>query len=130
MSRRFRGSQRRPSRDASVSPTICEVSTVRRRTVVSLALLFAAVIAPAARAQTRALTGRVYDDATQQGVPGALVSVVNGTGAAQAGPDGRYRIVLPAAPVRLLFRGLGYKRQEIAVDANRTTLDIALAKEA
>jgi TonB-dependent starch-binding outer membrane protein SusC len=103
---------------------------VRRRTVVSLALLLAAAIAPAARAQTRTLTGRVYDDATQQGIPGALVSVVSGTAVTQAGPDGRYRINLPSSSLRLLFRGLGYKRREIAVDASSTTLDVALTKEA
>ncbi len=103
---------------------------MRRRTGLTLALLFAAVSAPSARAQTRSLTGRVYDDATQQGIPGALVSVVNGTTVTQAGPDGRYRIVLPTTPLKLLFRGLGYKRLEVDVDANRTTLDVPMAKEA
>ncbi|HEY4129478.1 MAG TPA: SusC/RagA family TonB-linked outer membrane protein [Gemmatimonadaceae bacterium] len=103
---------------------------MRRRTGLTLALLLGVVIAPAARAQTRNLTGRVYDDATQQGVPGALVSVVNGTIVSQAGPDGRYRITLPTTAVKLLFRGLGYKRQEVDVDASKTTLDVPLAKEA
>lgn len=92
--------------------------------------MLAAVIAPSAWAQTRTVTGRVYDDATQQGVPGALVSVVNGTGVTQAGPDGRYRITLPSTPVTLLVRGLGYKQQQVNLDASRTTLDVAMAKEA
>ena len=103
---------------------------MRRRTVVSLALLFTAAVAPAVRAQTRTLTGRVYDDATQQGIPGALVSATTGSAVAQAGADGRYRIVLPNANVRLLFRGLGYRRREIDVAAALTTLDVSLTKEA
>src|SRR4051794_34244989 len=70
-------------RDASVlPPTPREVSTVRRRTVVSLALFLTAAAAPAVRAQTRTLTGRVYDDATQQGIPGALVSATTGSAVA------------------------------------------------
>jgi len=92
--------------------------------------LFVAAIAPAASAQGRTLTGRVYDDATQQGIPGALVSVVNGTAIAQAGADGRYHIALPSSSVKLLFRGLGYKRREIDVDGARTTLDVEMTKEA
>ena len=96
----------------------------------SLALLCAAAIAPAAWAQSRTLTGRVYDDATQQGIPGALVSVPGGGPVAQAGQDGRYRIALPTTGVKVLVRGLGYKRREIEVSATQTTLDVALAKEA
>ena len=103
---------------------------MRRRTVVPLALLIAVAVAPAARAQTRTLTGRVYDDATQQGIPGALVSATTGNAVTQAGPDGRYRIALPSASVRVLFRGLGYRRREIDVAAAQTTLDVALTKEA
>ncbi|HEY4304570.1 MAG TPA: SusC/RagA family TonB-linked outer membrane protein [Gemmatimonadaceae bacterium] len=82
------------------------------------------------RAQGRTLTGRVYDDATQQGIPGALVSATTGSAVAQAGGDGRYRIVLPNTNIRLLFRGLGYKRREMDVNASQTTLDIGLTKEA
>jgi hypothetical protein len=89
-----------------------------------------AAVASAASAQGRTLTGRIYDDATQQAIPGALVSVVNGTAVAQAGADGRYRINVPPTALKLLFRGLGYKRQEVDVDASRTTLDVAMTKEA
>lgn len=103
---------------------------MRRRSVVSLALLFAASVAPALRAQTRTLTGRVYDDATQQGIPGALVSTTTGNAVTQAGPDGRYRLVLPSSDIKVLFRGLGYKRREMDVPASMTTLDVALSKEA
>lgn len=76
------------------------------------------------------MTGRVTDAATQQGVPGAVVNVINGTAATQAGPDGRFRITLPTTAVTVQVRGLGYKRQQIDLDATRTTLDVALAKEA
>lgn len=96
----------------------------------SLALLCAAALAPAAWAQTRTLTGRVYDDATQQGIPGALISVPAGSQVAQAGADGRYRIVLPNSAVRILVRGLGYKRREIDVAAAEAALDVAMTKEA
>jgi TonB-dependent starch-binding outer membrane protein SusC len=103
---------------------------VRRRIVLSLACLLSLAITPTARAQSRTLTGRVYDEATQQGIPGALVNVVNGTQVTQAGPDGRYRLVLPNAKLTVQVRGLGYKRTVIDVAADRSTLDVALAKEA
>lgn len=103
---------------------------MRRRTVIPFALLLVAAGASAARAQTRILSGRVYDDATQQAVPGALVSVVNGLQVAQANADGRFRINIPVVQVRLLVRGLGYKRREVDVDATKTTIEVALTKEA
>jgi TonB-dependent SusC/RagA subfamily outer membrane receptor len=98
--------------------------------VVPFALVLVVAGASAARAQTRILSGRVYDDATQQAVPGALVSVVNGLQVAQANADGRFRINLPVVQVRLLVRGLGYKRREVDVDATKTTIEVALSKEA
>lgn len=103
---------------------------MRRRIILSLACLLASALAPTARAQTRTLTGRVYDEATQQGIPGALVNVVNGTQVTQAGPDGRYRLALPNAKLTIQVRGLGYKRMIIDVAADRSTLDVAMAKEA
>jgi TonB-linked SusC/RagA family outer membrane protein len=105
-------------------------TAVYRSTTLSFALCLVTIVATAAAAQTRLLTGRVYDDATQLGVPGATISVVEGTGAAQANVDGRYRLTLPSTSLRLRVRGIGYKEREIRLDSALTTLDMALTRQA
>ena len=81
------------------------------------------------RAQNRSVTGRVYNPATQEGIPGAIVSVVGGPQAAQADEQGRFRITLPARDVTLLARSIGYRRGSAKITADQATVDIALERD-
>jgi TonB-linked SusC/RagA family outer membrane protein len=103
---------------------------VKRSTALSIVVCLTAAMTTPAQSQARVLTGRVYDDATLVGVPGATITIVGSTEATRANADGLYRIAIPAAAARLRVRGIGYKEQEIALDAARTTLDVALTKTA
>ena len=103
---------------------------MRKRFSFALSLLLTLFAASGAQAQARQVTGRVYNPATQEGIPGAIVSVVGGAQAAQADEQGRYRISVPASDVTLLARAIGYKRAQASVPAGQSTADMALERDA
>lgn len=102
---------------------------MRARHPSAIALLLTIAVPSVARTQTHVVSGRVYSTATQEGLPGAILTVVGGSQAAQADNEGRYRITLPETDVTLLVRALGHKRTEVRVSASQSTVDVALEKD-
>jgi TonB-linked SusC/RagA family outer membrane protein len=81
-------------------------------------------------AQTRAITGTVTDSTTGAPIPGAAVSVVGTRLGVNSRDNGNF--IIPNAPdgaVRLLFRAIGYRRIEVTVGADESSVDVALARD-
>ena len=81
-----------------------------------------------ALAQTRAISGRVTDRATGQGIPGVTVLAKGTSVGASTNVDGTYLLDVPAAATRLSFSFVGYATQEREL-SGATTLDAALATD-
>jgi TonB-dependent starch-binding outer membrane protein SusC len=99
--------------------------------VVTRIALFALALAAfggvaAASAQQRPITGRVTSSATSEPVAGVNVSVAGTVLAALTNADGRYAISAPAGPVTVVFRRIAFKRREVAVAADQSTVDATL----
>jgi TonB-linked SusC/RagA family outer membrane protein len=93
---------------------------------------FAALLLPLTLgAQDRQISGRVTQTGTDQPIENAVVIVV-GTSRVSGRTDalGRYNIAAPGGDVRLGFRALGHSPREILVAAGRTTVDVALTRDA
>jgi len=81
-------------------------------------------------AQTRAITGTVTDSTTGGPIPGAAVTVVGTRLGVNSRDNGNF--IIPNAPdesVRLLFRAIGYRRIEVTVGPDESTVDVALARD-
>ncbi len=102
---------------------------MRKRLSCVLPLLLTLIAASAAQAQNRFVTGRVFNTATQEGAPGAIVSHVGGTATAQADDEGRFRITLPATDATLLVRAIGYRRAEVRVSATQEAVEVGLTRD-
>jgi TonB-linked SusC/RagA family outer membrane protein len=77
-------------------------------------------------AQVRQVTGRVTNAATGQGLAEATISV-SGTGiVGQTGNDGNFVLNAPDGDLDLVVRGIGYKRQDVALPASQNTVSVAL----
>src|SRR5947208_2816804 len=81
--------------------------------------------ASVARAQSRVISGRVVNATTRDAVPFATVSVVGGIQAAQGNEQGQFRIVVPPTVLTLSARAIGYKRGEVRVTPQDSTIEIA-----
>jgi TonB-linked SusC/RagA family outer membrane protein len=77
-------------------------------------------------AQQRQITGRVTSSATNDAMAAVNVTVTGTALGAVTNADGRYAIVAPAGAVTLVFRHIGFKRQQVAVAAEQNTADVAL----
>ena len=78
-------------------------------------------------AQERAISGRVTDRASDQGIPGVTVLVKGTTVGASTNSDGSYTLNVPASATTLTFSSIGY----ISVDKliNGTTVNVTLASD-
>jgi TonB-linked SusC/RagA family outer membrane protein len=103
---------------------------VRSRLPVVLGLAAAVYLVPDLEAQNRTVAGRVFDIATQQGVPGAVITVAGGTQITQASDAGQFRIIVPGTDVILVVRGLGYRRIEVRVPAGQESVNVGMQREA
>lgn len=92
--------------------------------------LVAALVAPATlAAQQRRIRGTVTDADNGQPVPGAVITVRDGRGLAQAGDDGRFVITVDPVPVRLLARAVGYAPSEVPVGVADSVVTIHLKSD-
>jgi TonB-linked SusC/RagA family outer membrane protein len=82
-----------------------------------------------ARAQARAITGRVTSAQTGQGIARANLSVVGTIIVAVTNDRGEYSLAAPAGPVRMLVRGVGFKRRQVTVTADQETADVTLEQD-
>ena len=103
---------------------------MRSRLASAVGLIVALCVVPELEAQNRTITGRVVDVATQQGVPGAVVTVADGTQLTQASETGQFRLIVPGTDVTLVVRGLGYRRVEVRVPAGQETVNVGMQREA
>ncbi|MDQ3950140.1 MAG: SusC/RagA family TonB-linked outer membrane protein [Gemmatimonadota bacterium] len=103
---------------------------MRSRLASIAGLVVALCVVPELEAQNRTVTGRVFDVATQQGVPGAVITVAGGTQVTQASEAGEFRIIVPGTDVTLVVRGLGYRRVEVRVPAGQESVNVGMQREA
>lgn len=79
-------------------------------------------------AQNRALSGRVTDRGTGQGLPGATVLVKGTTIGASTNADGSFSLSVPPTATALTFSSIGYSSVDQPINDN-ATYDIALASD-
>ena len=80
-------------------------------------------------AQTRQITGTVTVAGSSVPLYGAIVSVEGTNQAAHTGPDGTFRLTVPAGSVSLMARYIGYKRATRAVTAGQDTVNFGLERD-
>ncbi len=99
-----------------------------RRLCCAAILLFLSALS-LAQAQNREITGEVLNAVTREAIPYPTISVVGGIQAAQGDARGEFRIVVPAAPVTLSARAIGYKRSAVKVPAEQSSIELALERD-
>jgi TonB-linked SusC/RagA family outer membrane protein len=76
----------------------------------------------------RSLSGRVTEEGS--GLPATQVQIVLGAVALGATrDDGSYAVRLPAGPVTITFRRIGFKPNQRTVGPNQTTLDVVMGRD-
>jgi TonB-linked SusC/RagA family outer membrane protein len=94
-----------------------------------LAIAVALVFPQLARAQTREITGTVTVAGGTVPIAGSTI-VAEGTNAeTRSSNEGHFRITVPAGPVTLIARAIGYKRGIQAIGATQTTANFALERD-
>jgi TonB-linked SusC/RagA family outer membrane protein len=82
-----------------------------------------------ARAQARAITGRVTSAQTGQAIARASLSVVGTIIVSVTNDRGEYSLAAPVGAVRLMVRGVGFKRRQVTVGADQETADVTLEQD-
>ena len=81
-----------------------------------------------AQAQTRAVSGRVIDQTSGEGLPGVTVLLKGTTTGISTNADGRYTLAVPDAGGTLVFSSVGMVTQEAAI-GGRANVDAVLASD-
>ncbi|MFQ5652361.1 MAG: TonB-dependent receptor [bacterium] len=77
------------------------------------------------------IKGRITDAATGEGLPSANILVKNSYTGTASGLDGSYSLtVKPAAPFKIVFSFIGYRKHEVEVTSTSAQADIDVALEA
>ncbi|MET4105677.1 SusC/RagA family TonB-linked outer membrane protein [Hymenobacter sp. UYP22] len=76
---------------------------------------------------TRAISGRVVD-ANSGGLPGVTVVVPGSTVGTSTGPDGSFRLDVPAAATTLSFSFVGFTTQQVSI-ADKSTVQVTLRED-
>lgn len=97
---------------------------MRKFLLISFALVL--TLLQQAYAQSRTITGTVTDQATSQGLPGVAVIVKGTTVGTATDPDGTFTVDVPAKGETLIFRFIGYKTVERAID-NTSVVTVELS---
>ncbi|WP_375436388.1 SusC/RagA family TonB-linked outer membrane protein [uncultured Hymenobacter sp.] len=80
-------------------------------------------------AQSKAITGRVTDALTGEGMPGVTVHLKETSTAAPTDEKGNYSITVPASGGTLVFTFIGYTNKEVVI-GSQSTLNVSLASDA
>ncbi|KAA9327165.1 SusC/RagA family TonB-linked outer membrane protein [Hymenobacter busanensis] len=99
---------------------------MKRTILLSLALPL--LLVGQAAAQSRAVTGKVTDRQTGQGLPGVTVLLKGTTNGASTNADGIFSLSVPAEGGTLVFSSIGYSSVEQAI-GNQATIDVTLATD-
>lgn len=94
-----------------------------------LSFLLVSVLVQQAMAQSRAVTGKVTDAATNQPLPGVSVLVKGTTVGTATGVDGSFTLNVPEGGTTLVFRYISYKTVERAI-GNQSTFNVAMETDA
>ncbi len=91
-----------------------------------LSFIFVLALVVQAWAQSRTISGKVTDAGTGQALPGISVAVKGTAVGTATGADGAYQLNVPANANTLVFRFIGYKTVERAID-NASTINVTMA---
>ncbi|MBC6608790.1 TonB-dependent receptor [Hymenobacter sp. BT188] len=97
---------------------------MKKALLASFVLLFA--LYTHAWAQTRAVTGRVTDALTGEGMPGVTVLLKGTSTAAPTNEQGTYSLSVPVGEGTLVFSFIGYAPKEVVI-GRQSTLNVSLA---
>lgn len=92
-------------------------------------VLLAVTLTGAAAAQDREVRGTITRAEDHEPLSDAIVTVIGTTRSAKTGPAGHYTILVPTGPARFQVRAVAYRRQEVDVAADQTTVDVALVQD-
>src|SRR5699024_4208744 len=87
------------------------------------------MVLPDLNAQNIQVTGKVFDEQTNEALPGVNIMVEGTTVGTSSGAEGEFKLSVPASNDTLIFSFIGYQRREIPLDG-RNELQVALAPEA
>ncbi|RZJ89178.1 MAG: TonB-dependent receptor, partial [Hymenobacter sp.] len=79
-------------------------------------------------AQSRSISGRVTDQKTGEGLPGATILLKGTTTGVSTSIDGRFTLNVPESGGTLVISSVGMATQEVAI-GSRTTIDLVLAAD-
>ena len=100
---------------------------MKNKLLLTLSLVF--ILLGQAWAQTRAITGKVTDGTSGQGLPGVTVLVKGTSVGGSTDVDGNYSITPPVNATTLTFSFIGYNTIERSI-GNNTTINVILAVDA
>jgi len=101
---------------------------VRRRTLMSLAAIFASLPAILA-AQTREITGKVTQAGTGTPITEATIGIVGAQVGVRTNERGEYRLKAPSGDVSVIARAIGFKRRTVQITSSQSTADFSLDKD-
>ncbi len=93
-----------------------------------MSLVLMLTLLQAVLAQTRTVSGRVIDQTSGEGLPGATVLLKGTTTGISTNADGRFSLNVPESGGTLTISSVGLVTQEVAL-GNRTTVEVALASD-
>ena len=97
------------------------------RTILTIAI--ALVFPQLARAQTRESTGTVTVAGGTVPIAGSTIVAEGATAETRSSNEGHFRLTVPAGPVTLIARAIGYKRGVQVIGATQTTANFALERD-
>jgi TonB-dependent starch-binding outer membrane protein SusC len=92
-------------------------------------LLMLALVSASAFAQTRRVSGRVTVEGSGEPVISASVNVVGTALGAYTDDQGRFSLNVPAGPVTLRVRRIGYQQKTVAVPVGATDVAVSLSRD-
>jgi hypothetical protein len=93
-----------------------------------MSVLFIVTLFQTVLAQSRVISGRVTDQKSEEGLPGATVLLKGTTTGVSTSVDGRFTLNVPETGGTLVISSVGMTTQEVAI-GNRTTIDLVLATD-
>ncbi len=102
---------------------------MRRRTVVSLAILLAAAPLSLLRAQAREITGKVTEAGTGQPLTEATIGIAGAQLGVRTNAQGEFHLRVPDGPITVFARAIGFKHAEQKVAAGVNSVNFVLEKD-
>jgi TonB-linked SusC/RagA family outer membrane protein len=96
------------------------------RKTLLLSILLMVTLFQTVLAQSRSITGRVTDQKTGEGLPGATILLKGTTTGVSTSIDGRFTLSVPESGGTLVISSVGMATQEVAI-GSRSTIDLVLS---